>query len=83
MRWALQYYSALIHLFGDVPIEVLVGHCAFYAVLMRIHVHSFNYMQWAYYVKRQVFQVKTRGAPMGRPKLELFTSNGVLICHAI
>ena len=52
MRWAQQYYSALIHLFDDVPIEVLVGHCAFYAVLIRIHVHSFNYMQWAYYAKK-------------------------------
>ena len=26
---------------------------------------------------------KTRGAPMGRPKLELLASNGVHICHAI
>ena len=24
-----------------------------------------------------------RGAPMGRPKLELLASNGVHICHAI
>ena len=33
----------------------------------------------------QVFRVKkiTRGAPMGRPKLELRASNGVHICHAI
>ena len=32
----------------------------------------------------QVFRVKkTRGAPMGRPKLELLASNGVHICHAI
>ena len=33
---------------------------------------------------KQVFRVKkTRGAPMGRPKLELHASNGVHICHAI
>ena len=35
---------------------------------------------------KQVFQVKkrkTRGAPMGCPKLELLGSNGVHICHAI
>jgi len=29
------------------------------------------------------FELKTRGVPMGRPKLELFASNGVHICHAI
>ena len=33
---------------------------------------------------QQVFRVKkTRGAPMGRPKIELLASNGVHICHAI
>ena len=33
---------------------------------------------------KQAFRVKkTRGAPMGRPKLELLASNGVHICHAI
>ena len=26
---------------------------------------------------------KTRGAPLGRPKLELLASNGIHICHAI
>ena len=35
---------------------------------------------------KQVFRVKkTRGAPIGRPKLELLASNGVArdFCHAI
>ena len=34
--------------------------------------------------EEQVFQVKkTRGTPMGCPKLELLASNGVHICHAM
>ena len=41
--------------------------------------------QWqSLMLEQQVFSVKkTRGAPMGRPKLELLASNGVHICHII
>ena len=34
------------------------------------------------YIYNKYFELKTRGAPMGRPKLNLLASNGVHICHA-
>ena len=37
-----------------------------------------------YYNYNKYFELKkTRGAPMGRPKLELLASNSAPICHAI